>query len=206
MLEPPRSMAVAIMLLCAVILSSSPTARSLPGTTGKAGTFTLRSAIAFTSTRDHLAELSTPPTTEELFKAAEIYLMPMNADGSRDLSRTPVRLTYNGDSEGFATVSPLGKQMVFDSNGARLSGEALQVSDLYAIDIGTDERTYGADEQTQVHLTRGSSATWSPDGKNVAFHASASGVYTVDNLARSDPGTRPARREDPSSSLRRTCT
>jgi Tol biopolymer transport system component len=187
--EPARSMAIAIMLLCAVTLSSSPTARSVPGTTREAGTFTLRSAIAFTSTRDHLAELSTPPTTEELFKAAEIYLMPMNADGSRDLSRTPVRLTYNDDSEGFAAVSPLGKQMVFDSNGARLSSEALQVSDLYAMDIGADEGTHGTDEQTQVHLTRGSSATWSPDGKNVAFHASASGVYTVDNLARSDPGT-----------------
>ena len=187
MLEPPRPMAVAMMLLGAVTLST-PSRSRLP-TVRSAHTFMLRSAIAFTSTREHLAELSTPPTAAEVVNATEIYLMMMNADGSRDLSRTPVRLTYNQGGEAFASVSPGGTQVVFDSNRARLPGEALQVSDLYVTEIGADERTYGAEEQVEAHLTRGSSATWSPDGKNVAFHASASGVYTVDNLARSDPGT-----------------
>jgi Tol biopolymer transport system component len=33
-----------------------------------------------------------------------------------------------------------------------------------------------ADGTEQTHLTRGSSASWSPDSKNIAFHASASGL------------------------------
>jgi Tol biopolymer transport system component len=33
----------------------------------------------------------------------------------------------------------------------------------------------GMDGEEETHLIRGSSATWSPDGKDIAFHASASG-------------------------------
>jgi TolB protein len=110
-------------------------------------------AIAFTSTRDNL--LITP-----LINAGEIYLM--NPDGTN-----PRRLTENTDGDGFAKLSPDGKRIVFDSNRARAAGEPVNTSDLVLMK---------ADGKDQTLLTRGSSATWKPDGKYIAFHASASGI------------------------------
>src|SRR5262245_174995 len=120
------------------------------------GEFALESTIAFTSTRDD-------------FVTAEIYLM--SPDGSN-----PRRLTENTGGNAFAALSPDGKKIVFDSNRNRAEGEPLNTSDLFVMN------TDGAE---QMFLIRGSSATWSPDSKNIAFHASASGLGLP---TRTDPG------------------
>jgi TolB protein len=110
----------------------------------------LLSTIAFSSTRDN-------PT--DPFNGAEIYLI--NPDGTN-----PRRLTENTDADGLPKLSPNGKRIVFDSNRARAAGEPLNTSDLFLMK---------ADGKDQRLVTRGSSATWSPDGKYIAFHRSASG-------------------------------
>ncbi len=116
------------------------------------GEFELVSTIAFTSTRDN-------PAIDPRV-AAEIYLM--NGDGTN--SR---RLTTNTDSDGFVALSLDGKKIVFDSNRNRAEGEPSNTSDLFLMNTDGSEQTL---------LIRGSSATWSPDSKNIAFHASASGT------------------------------
>ena len=114
--------------------------------------FDLASTIAFTSTRDD------PLAHPQL--AAEIYLV--DPDG-----KNPRRLTENGAGDGFPALSPDGKKIVFDSNRNRAPGEPLNTSDLFVMDIDGSDLT---------PLTRGSSATWSPDSKNIAYHRSASGT------------------------------
>jgi len=125
---------------------------------GKSSQFRLESTIAFTTSRDD-------PTHVPIIDAAEIYLM--NADGTN-----PQRLTTNENLDAFANLSPDGKRIVFDSD--RLSGHG--ISDLFLMN---------ADGSEPVFLTHGSSATWSPDCKTIAFHASASGTGTP---TRTDPG------------------
>jgi len=120
------------------------------------------STIAFTSGRDD------PTGTPQL--AAEIYLM--NGDGTN-----PVRLTANADGDAMATLSPDGKgRIVFDSNRNRGPGEPLNTSDLFLMKHDGSDPTF---------LTRGSSATWSPNSQSIAFHRSASGTGLP---IRSDPG------------------
>jgi len=109
--------------------------------------FALESTIAFTSTRDDLT-------------TAEIYLMSPDGTNVR-------RLTENTGGNAFAALSPDGKKIVFDSNRNRVEGEPLNTSDLFVMNTKGDEQRF---------LIRGSSATWSPKSKNIAFHASASGV------------------------------
>lgn len=118
----------------------------------------LRSTIAFVSTRhDSTADPTKNP--EHALLAAEIYLM--DGDGTNQR-----RLTVNTSFDGFPALSPEGRRIVFDSNRRRAVGEPFNTSDLFLMNT---------DGTAQTFLTRGSSATWSPDGREIAFHASASG-------------------------------
>jgi Tol biopolymer transport system component len=113
------------------------------------------STIAFVSNRH-----SPAADPQRALLAAEIYLM--DADGAHAR-----RLTQNSAFDGFPSLSPDGKRIVFDSHRLRAETEPLNSSDLFVM------KTDGT-EQTQ--LTQGSSATWSPDSTTIAFHASSSGA------------------------------
>jgi len=110
-----------------------------------------QSTIAFVSTRDDSA--GNP------LLAAEIYLI--NPDGT-----DPRRLTNNAFGEAFPAISPDGRSLVFESNRRRARGDPLNASELYLMNV---------DGSNQRLLARGNSASWSPDGKSIAYHASASG-------------------------------
>ena len=107
--------------------------------------FQLVSTITFTSTRD-------APTISPL-SAGEIYLM--NEDGTNLRA-----LTENTVGDFFVALSPDGKKIVFDSTRSQASNEPRNTSDLFVMNSDGTEPTF---------LTRGSSATWSPDSKNIAF-------------------------------------
>src|SRR5215210_7325635 len=117
-----------------------------------AGQSKLRPAIVFVSTRDN------PAGT--LANASEIYLM--DADGTNVR-----RLTDNHDGDSLPAISPDGTRIVFDSNRLRSADQPLNTQHLFLMNT---------DGSGQVPLTSGSSASWSPDGKRIAFHASASGT------------------------------
>jgi TolB protein len=113
----------------------------------------LISTIAFASTRyDSTGHLS--------LDATQIYLMDETGTHIR-------RVTENNFADNFPSLSPDGKQIVFESNRLRAAGEPLNTSDLFIMNT---------DGTGQTFLTRGSSATWSPDSKRIAYHASASGT------------------------------
>ena len=119
----------------------------------------LRSTIAFVSTRhDPAADPSIDP--QRAWLAAEIYLI--DGDGTN-----PRRLTENAFADCFPALAPDGTRIVFDSNRLRAEGESFNTSDLFVMN---------ADGAGQMALVRGSSTTWSSDGKRIAFHASASGT------------------------------
>jgi TolB protein len=130
----------------------------------KAGCSHLESTIAFTTTRDSNPPATTPALAND---AAEIYLMNPDPEDPNPRQLTTNKLGDGVSGEGFASLSPDGTHIVFDR---ALSGMCdnqfyTNLSDLYVMD---------ADGSNQRRLTRGSSATWSPDGNNIAFHASAS--------------------------------
>jgi Tol biopolymer transport system component len=140
--------------------------------------FELVSTIAFSSTRQN--PLCNP------FLAAEIFLMSPNGTNMQRLTDS------NGcpHADGMPVLSPDGKKIVFDSNRLTTNilllpnGQpVLNISDLFVMDSDGTKLTF---------LTRGSSGTWSPDNKYVAFHASASyhasgGLITLPPI-RTDPG------------------
>jgi TolB protein len=145
----PRGAARAVLVAASVgtLLGLGPTPASADE---------LRPTIVFTSTRDNL--------TLPGLRGSEIYLMNPDPDPKKQKLR---RLTTNAAADGFAVLSPNGKQIVFESNRNRTADEPANTSDLFLMKSdGTEQRL----------LTRGSSATWSPDGTRIAFHASASGT------------------------------
>ncbi len=154
---------VGTLILLAAGWSSAPSVEA-------AGDFQLESTIAFSSTRDHVSEGLTRPLL-----GAEVYLIKplMNPDGTWALAN-PRRLTSNTSFDGLANLSPDGKKIVFDST---LFTGQINSSDLFLMNTDGTEQTL---------LTRGSSATWSPDSKDIAFHASAS-YYASGGLVTGDP-------------------
>ena len=119
----------------------------------------LRPTIAFVSTR-HDPAADPAVDAQRALLAAEIYLM--DGDGTN-----PWRVTENAAFDCFPALSPDGKKIVFDSNRLRAEGEPFNTSHLFVME---------ADGTGQTPLVRGNSATWSPDGRQIAFHASASGA------------------------------
>src|SRR5215475_6395225 len=128
----------------------------------------LVSTIAFTSNRD-------APTSPQQ-GAFEIYLM--NPDGTNVR-----RLTDNTDGEAFPNLSPDGKRIVFESN----RDNALEVPPQVPLNIG-DLFLMNDTGNGQTRLTRGSSASWSPDGKYITFHRSASGLACPVSVPPPYPG------------------
>jgi len=116
------------------------------------------STIAFVSTR-HEPTLDTAADPVRAFLAAEIYLM--NGDGTNLR-----RITENAYFDCFPALAPNGTRIVFDSNRLRKEAEPFNTFDLFIMN---------ADGTDQTALVRGSSATWAPDSKRIAFHASVSG-------------------------------
>src|SRR5262245_12343516 len=142
------------------------------------GHFELVSKIAITSTRHD-------PTGNPLL-TPEIYLIDPDPDGA-----PPLRLTDNPYGDSFPMLSPDGKKVVFDSNRLNAdSGQPLNVGDLFVMD---------ADGTNQTLLTRGSSATWSPDSNFIAFHASASYYEFYDESGGTVTGT--PTRPDPGAAM-----
>ena len=168
----------AALILLGAASSASPSVAA-------AGDIALASTIAFSSNRDNLTQ-ALPHATLRF----EVYLM--NPDGT-DVRR----LTHNSDGDGFASLSPDGKKIVFDSNRNRPAPGTLVDGDGNPCPVapgGTDDPSFflsnlflmdgNGDEQTLLRRAS-SSATWSPDSKDIAFHASASGGGCP---SRSDPG------------------
>ena len=129
----------------------------------------LSSAIAFVSTRDD--PTGNPASTAELYVANYTE----NAVPAERLTNLR-RLTENTYADAFPALSPDGGKLVFDSNRL-FATPALNTADLFVMDWDGDNVAY---------LTRGSSATWSPDGKTIAYHRSASGTGAY---IRADPGS-----------------
>ena len=80
----------------------------------------------------------------------------------------PRRLTFNEHQDTFPAFSPDGKKLTFDSNRLRVTGEHINISDLWVMDADGAQQT--------MLVKRAGSSSWAPDSKNVAFHGSAGGA------------------------------
>src|SRR4029450_5234486 len=141
----PAGLTATLILVAAGSISASSVAAT--------GDFRLLSTIAFASNRDHLGLI--PP-----INGFEVYLAQVDATNPDPMKLTNLRrMTDNLYGDAFANLSPDGKKVVFDSNrltaGTVCDGvPRLNISDLFLMDTDGTEQTF---------LTRGSSATWSPD-------------------------------------------
>jgi len=153
-----------VLAVAAVAFTGSP-AWGEPGENGP------REKIVFTNS-------CLCPQLEAVMKS-EIYIM--NPDGSK-----PTRLTNDDFGDGLPVLSPDGKgKIVFDSNRIAISGGGTPGdSDLFL--INHDGTADGA--LLPRPLTRGSSASFDPTGKNIAFHRSASDTYGTKIGGRTEPG------------------
>jgi TolB protein len=160
---------IAIVFVCGATLSAvGPPAQFAGSANGQEidsaeqRGWALQPKIVWATTRDD-------PTINP-FLAGEIYMM------NTDLSDVQ-RITFTDNaSDFFPVLSPTGKRMVFDSNRFRGVGP-INTSDLFLMNPDGSDQTY---------IVRGSSATWSPDGHRIAYHASASGTGLP---IRVDPGS-----------------
>jgi TolB protein len=124
---------------------------------------TLKSTVVFASTRENL--------TVPVIAGMEIYLMDLDVDvEGKPFLVQQRRLTENSDYDVLPNLSPDGKgRVVFDSNRVRkLAGESPNSTDLFLMK---------KDGSQQRFLARGTSATWSPDAKFIAYHRSASDQF-----------------------------
>jgi Tol biopolymer transport system component len=157
--------------------------------------FALVPTVAFTSTRDYPSGAGSGTPVERLFASTEIYLIP-TPDLVFDASQPLHRVTHNEAGDNAAVLSPLGKQLVFESIRRREAGEPLHVWDLFWLNLDDHgDASFVVPDDRHVYLTRGASAAWERSGKRIAFQASASGVYNEFTLARFDPGA-PTRDSD----------
>jgi Tol biopolymer transport system component len=133
--------------------------------------FELVSTIAFSSNRQNLTCIPG--------LALEIFIMRPDGTSVQPLTDR-AGCTH---SDAFPNFSPDGKKIVFDSNRLTTNAGVLNISDLFLMNSDGTEQTL---------LTRGTSATWSPEGKYIAFNASAAyhasgGLITLFPI-RNDPG------------------
>ena len=167
------TMKIATITVCAGAVATL----GLPALAGPTE-WTLVPTIVFSSTHDYDSTHDCTVVRCDLpLFTAEIYMT--GSDGI-----DPRRLTSNTAADLFPALSPDGTKIAFESNRNHLdTGEPRNTGDLFVMDT---------DGEAQTLLTRGSSPTWSPDGKWIAFHASAS-YYASGGLEtglpiRSEPG------------------
>src|SRR6266480_4259338 len=131
-------------------------ARAQPGKRGE-NRAARRSTIAFVSTRhDPTADPTVDP--QHALLAAEIYLM--DGDGTN-----PRRLTENTAFDGFPSLSPDGKTIVFTSHAVTDNPVNSATTEIYVIasaGTGTPARLTNNTEEERA-------PAWSPDGKRIVF-------------------------------------
>ena len=103
--------------------------------------------------------------------ATEIYLQSDGDGGTHAASPRTARC------DGFPALSPDGRRVALRQQPASRQRRAFGTSDPFS--------SINADGTGETWLARGSSATWLPDGRFVAYHASASGSGRPD---QDDPG------------------
>jgi TolB protein len=155
-----------------------------------AAIFTVRALLPLTDVETVITRTQCRPKGKIVFMKtdptnpvanSEIYMM--NPDGS-----AATRLTNDTFGDAMPSLSRDGKgTIIFDSNRVadpnKKTGMTFD-SDLFlmTVDVTNGKTT------PPVHLTRGSSVSWSSDSKRIAFHRSRSGGYGMRIPGRTEPG------------------